>query len=365
MKILLSLLVSALWAAAAGTATDAVPAPTALELLDRYAATQAKLQSYHTKTTIREAGGSNRESSSEVWYDGQRARRCSRMWGGLSTTLPIIKAQDPYYQSRLWDGERLFQFDMGPARTKYDPHGLLTIMPKEQAAATWPGWAVAKTVPESANYLEADHHFLGKYYGDPDRVDVVLRQATKLVLRPRLERLNSSDCYVVEGSSRYGHHALWLDPQHGYHIAQAIIDRAGGDWVVWPNEYQLRPRERLHFEWKNVRFAQVQGFWVPMEADMVNVRSDAPSTNLNGTVRNHVQRTQFVLNPDHEALRSFQPTDIVDGAVTFIIGVTNARGGLIECRWKDERAMDRQGTVRFDSGLKEIDAISATRTSEK
>jgi len=53
---------------------------------------------------------------------------------------------------------------------------------------------------------------------------------------------------------------------------------------------------------KNVRFERVDGVWVPMEADVSQHRK-----YRGGTVNEdyHYKRMDFVLNPDHEALGSF------------------------------------------------------------
>ena len=120
-------------------------------------------------------------------------------------------------------------------------------------------------------------------------------------------------------------------------------------------DYVLPAGERLHYELRNVRFAQVQGVWVPMEADIVNTRAGAALRSVNGTTRNHVQRTQFLLNPDHTALRSFLPTDIPDGTqVHFARDKDQRRFAASErCVWRNGKVLDPEGTMVFDTGVEE------------
>ncbi len=340
------LISSSVWlVASAWAATTSSTVPTAFELLDQYAATQAKFQSYYEKyliTAVDTAG--TQVTSRETWYDGCRARQCSQSWGVVSANLPAFTRQKPYREGKLWDGHFFFSGGWGaPGHAQ----GFFDIR-------TLPYPPNSKELSDFVSRLQ-EGSFMGRFWGDPDRVDAVLKQATNLQVRPRLERLSDSDCHVIEGTTPYGRYTLWLDPAHGCHIAQAIVDRRAGDRVAFGNGYVVGPTERFHLELRNVRFTQVQGVWTPMETDAVNGREGVPvvGQNVNGTARIHLKRTQFILNPDHSALRSFLPTDILDGAwIGYAADQSPANSlGRQPFVWQAGRVIDADGKVVLDSSL--------------
>ncbi len=58
--------------------------------------------------------------------------------------------------------------------------------------------------------------------------------------------------------------------------------------------------------------------------------------------------TNIVLNPDHNALKSFIPDDIRNGASVFI----TALPASIEYIWQDGKVIDKDGKVILDCTLK-------------
>ena len=93
--------------------------------------------------------------------------------------------------------------------------------------------------------------------------------------------------------------------------------------LTFKKDYVLTGQARVFSSIKNVHFEKIDDVWVPVEADIVK-----HFTRPNGDFTKqklHCKRTEIILNPDHDALGSFLPTDIPNGARVSIAGIHNIR----------------------------------------
>jgi hypothetical protein len=155
---------------------------------------------------------------------------------------------------------------------------------------------------------------MGICAGDYDRVDSILRKADNISLQQKTEQVGGSQCYVIEAVTKRGKHKVWIDPEHGYNIAKIEVQKKRGDLI----RYSWPVRTDMSFSLRNVRFAKIDGVWVPMEADMQQDENNR--TRRTGTIKWHHKRTQMTVNPDHNALGSFVHGDIPDGTKVSIAG---------------------------------------------
>jgi hypothetical protein len=152
-------------------------------------------------------------------------------------------------------------------------------------------------------------YFLGDD-GSGERVDQVLRDAQRIQVRDRLEPVGRSRCYVVDAVTKRGKYTIWIDPKHGYNIAKAEVFREARQCDAVFTESWKGKIKMFYTSLSNVRFKRIQDVWVPMEADG---EFDSESIRSKDWGKWHYKRTEVVLNPDHEALRSFYPDDIPTG----------------------------------------------------
>ena len=152
-----------------------------------------------------------------------------------------------------------------------------------------------------------------------------------------MENIGGADCYVIYADTKRGRYKVWIDPSHGYHIAKATAKRGPGN-VVGPLGFTLRPTEKMSFSMENVRFKKVDDVWVPVEADLAYGRK-YPGVNFYDNNKIHHKATDIILNPDHDALRSFIPDDIPDGARVHIEGIPYK----IKYTWQDGKVVDKDG----------------------
>ncbi len=330
--------------AASGQAAISPARMSAPQLLDEFAKTRDKLKSFiaHTEfrsqddNTVISAWKGEMLGESETRSDGHRIY-CRTLFWGVNGPGEVRTRDQGVYHSRLWDGECCYDY------LRSTNNGTLTLQ-RDQPP------------PRATQLLRYGNSPLSECLGlvcaGCDRIDVILGQASALRVRNQMEAAGwePSPCYVLEGQTRYGKVTLWLDPAHGFHIARALSITRSGDVGNDLAGYRLMEGERTVRSIEKVRFAKSGGVWMPME-----VISSSEATFPKGEHsirRGHLKVTRFVLNPDHERLRSFLPDDIRNEALALIWDANRAGGGFIHYQWRDGRIVDKDRNVVFDSGLK-------------
>jgi hypothetical protein len=310
--------------------------PTAFELLDKYAETQDKLQSFIVKferTPYRassslsgqlprlrkgQAGGFG-----EYRFDGKRSKSLFRLWGHVGMSPEYTPKHRAKYGCRLWDGETFFQYG-GQEKHKSFPFGSVTQITNYK-----------DNIEEGQKtFCHARFKLRGYLYGDHKRVDSILRHADTISVRDNKQSIEGSDCYVIDAVTKHGRYTVWIDPEHGYNIAKAIARKTRGD--QWSHGF-LKGKAKIFFSLKNVRFENIDGVWVPMEADTYSSQTWSKGEFWKSS--GHIKRTEFILNPDHDAMGSFLPDDIRDGAKIYSINGVKTRGYT----WRNGGPVDENG----------------------
>ena len=316
--------------------------PTAFELLDRYAETQDKLQSFIIKsesTTIINGymkGGIHRANRlkeytfTDLRFDGDRISLRTDRWGeGLRSTGPVSRDMANYRRA-LWDGKSYSLYVRGPGTPKNDL-GIVTFG-KE-------GDDTAKEGMISIGYK--GHELLGIFFGDHERVDSVLRRSENISVRDKMEKIATSDCYVIEAVVKdRGRYTLWIDPQHGYNIAQATVEK--GENAILYGKAPGKIKVKVLHSLRNVSFKKINDIWLPKEVDI-----ELDRRWVNGDFANkkqHYKLIEMMLDPDHNALGSFERDDIKNGAKVYLRELPPS----INYTWQDGKVVDEKGRVIMD-----------------
>lgn len=315
--------------------------PAAFELLDKYAETHNKFKSfilkyddaYQAESKIhflpgREAGRIYKKKGGyigEVRSDGTREYVSEKRWGsdiGGERRSKASAKSDPRTNETLWDGERRYQYqhsNAGPTRDRL--------------------WLVPKGHKEAGGKLinTSRINFLWGFFEDSiSRAPFTwiyeeLKQVQSISVQEKLEKVDGSECYVINARSKDNRYKMWIDPQHGYNIAQAQVSR-GGEGI----EFGLPEEVSLSCYLRNVRFRKIDDVWIPIEDDygyyLKRVKGDFLKED------HHIRITQIELNPDHEALGSLRPDFIRNGTRTQLIG----RDGVVYS-WQDGKLVDKAG----------------------
>ncbi len=302
----------------------AAQAPDARDLIDKYARTQDKLTSsfvskmdIHTKF---EAAARDRPYIQrgriyeqfwrvELRWDGHRSYSCHEKWGDRAGATRIGEAER-HCQYRLWDGTADYSYSIS-----------LISRPTRQNGRVM----LSKAAPADPNFFwqkGQGQTLRGFFPGVDERIDAELRAAQTLAVEPGRQDVNGSNCYVISAKAKGCQYRIWIDPDHDYHIAKAVVRRAWPGWNRQPED-RKDPRYQVGnavVELSNVRFREVEGIWVPIEADYRREHKVADGDYEKAY--SHFRVTEFLVKPNHEALRSFAPDFIRNGALVQIAGVS-------------------------------------------
>jgi len=172
-------------------------------------------------------------------------------------------------------------------------------------------------------------------------MDVFLRNAMKRgnkvsVLKEK-EKVGDWNCYVIYAEIKnQGKYRLWIAPECRYNIAKSTHRQVGGLKGGKP-----APRGLRRFGSSQVvRFKEIDGVWIPME---VNVKAGEKTRGGDYWNRiSNIKKLEFVLNPDHDALGSFLPPDVRNGAEVSIYGVKGVNE-RVEYSWQNGEVVDDKG----------------------
>lgn len=317
--------------------------PTAFELLDKYAETQDKLQSFILKGACSTdyvdffmRGKNKAHEAFEVRLDGNQFSLRKQIWGNLYySPLKFIPKDKPVYQSFTWDGQTYFQYG-GRSRlwapTLWQSHGKVFIH------RDWNDVNTKKLISRD----EACSALMGFFYGNDERIDSVLRKADSVSIRDKTQEIGGLKCYVIDAVTISGKYTIWIDPEHGYNIAEATIHREENDLQY---DRPMTKGDKIVGSLKNVRFEKIDDVWVPIES-ITKVLRDLPGKNFSNFTR-HYKITALTLNPDFDILNAFIPDDIENGAEVEFTGVES-----ITYTWQNGQVLDKKGRLIMDCRTK-------------
>ena len=311
--------------------------PNALELLERYAETQDKCRSFIIKSEDfilvngRAYGGrmvaSNEKTYllDEIRFDGEKFNRRTKRWSDCDRVTGPISKEPPHYQSTLWDGKTFSRYGKNPK----SGHRRLYIEKTPDKIDI----KMAMIISASGSPC-----LMGYFYGDNDRIDSVIRKAYTVSLREKQEKIADSSCFVIDAVTLDGKYTLWIDPNHGYNIAKAIVRKKN---TTAYGIKQSKVESALN-SCENIRFEKIDNVWVPIEADIV-MNIQWPKGEYSKSKIHH-KRTEAVLNPDHEALGSFVLDDVENDTEVLIIDNST----ISKFTWSDGQVVDEKGNVIMD-----------------
>jgi len=231
-------------------------------------------------------------SETVACFDKNRAKSRTCLWGKVNQKDYFPKDK-PQCVSEVWDGENHFQY----TEVRGEPVNLYIKNGK--------GDEKREGIIKQSYSI-----FSGYYYPFDGRVDKLLRKAGNLSVRRTKEKAGRSPCYIIEGVYKKDKYTIWLDPEHGYNIAKAVVERPRSN---------VQGLQGFRAEIKDVRFRKIDGKWVPVSANLED-RFDYNNGHY-CTGSNQIKVTEIVFNPDHDALGSFGTDDIKDGTkVPFYTG---------------------------------------------
>ena len=240
----------------------------------------------------------------EMRTDGQRFYICKKEPTTLVAPLKSASGDSVGpndYRSRtwLWDGHFYYFYGSKSKRyaTQYAQASVAPSLREKFIRMAVSSVTIYTNVDDPRTREWIDNHRTRSVFS-PDFCALV-KIGDDISIRETKETVNGSACYVVEigrGSSTY---TVWIDPAHGYNIVRAIYKKHG----------------KVTFKKWDVKFKLFGDVWAPAEYDYQHF----DSRGLFSEDRHHYKVIKLVLNPDHDALKSFDP-NLPEGSLVCISG---------------------------------------------
>ena len=285
------------------------------ELVRSYTDTLAKQQKLALKFTIKTVATSQmfihpagkppdekprkstQYTSGDVITDGRRVAVSKKRWGQVYRGADLV-ASNPMYDRTTFDGRQMLTYERFPQETDL-PLGEVIIDPNPEHE---PMLAACLT----NNGLS----LLGYITIHRIKIDDALRDpSAKLAVRKEPQNIGGVNCYVLDVSSKYGRGTVWLDPEHGYNMAQANFSLRTGD-VFKPTNKPITDPWESQFYWRDMTFTLVEGVWFPTQGTF-ECSVDCQRYWAKGA--HHLKLTEVQLNPDMDAMDAFSTAHIPDG----------------------------------------------------
>ncbi len=159
---------------------------------------------------------------------------------------------------------------------------------------------------------------IGYFDSDQRRIDKKLAGAN-LSVRDSMERVGDSNCYAIEGRTRFGWITACFDPQKDFALAKYTVEASSNDIsrdnLTLAKAYKVRDVTR-GLEVTIEKFTEVNGVWLPATVEVNGY------TSFGGDFQGDFRKTRRIIkldswsvNPDFEALNAFEFTDIPDDSL--------------------------------------------------
>ncbi|MHC4559271.1 MAG: hypothetical protein ACYS80_18425 [Planctomycetota bacterium] len=333
-----------LYRAEKGLKTPSTKHPSAMELVDKYAqaldSTASFIEHYEETGEFRAHFPTNHPYYS---YYGGKAFRHQVPRRGVTK---FKENKGRYHSEYAWDyfneEEKNIPKDKPLIRLWIDTRDISYFHQGRPGSVNW-----RKDTRETihpCDYLLETARLLG-YVESRVRLDQLLRQGDYISVRDRTETVHGSECYVIDGHTKYGRFIIWLDPNHGYHAARIRKSAKEGESFYKPD--RIIPKGSIYTSYLDVlEFKKVDNIWVPVDANAGFHRTIGSPEYYMATDKRY-KRTKIILNPDHDKLGSFadpiledpnNDPELVNG--TIVSYINHQR---VEYTWRDGRIIDDKG----------------------
>jgi len=163
--------------------------------------------------------------------------------------------------------------------------------------------------PYSGGYVS------GFMIGDKEHVCNILKQSGVSKLYGKTEAIGDNTCYVVEGKTRSGTYKIWIDPNHGFNVRKAIVNKKIGDFYsnkpITAGNSDKKVMVECEMIMSDVEVEKVGDYYIPISATLVDKGkySDGTTSHTNWSSK----RSKIQLNPNFEEMGAFVMDGIPEG----------------------------------------------------
>ena len=167
----------------------------------------------------------------------------------------------------------------------------------------------------------------GNFHNESVHYASIMRDAASLVLLPEMEQVDGHDCYVLESTSEYGRHKVWVDPDHGYNYRRVVVEKNRDDLGYGDKalERQGSPLLQTSYRIDNVTIREVDGYHIVDNAVVTSSTEYQEGFTFILESKVSVQPGSVQFNPDFEALGAFRIDDIRYGTPVWVTSEPGVR----------------------------------------
>ena len=227
-----------------------------------------------------------------------------------------------YATRRIWTGEQL------QSRQQYLGSGIA----EEQKIEAWGSFK-----NDTKNILISPYnggYVSGFMIGDKEHVCNILKQSGVSTLYGKTEAIGNSACYVVEGKTQSGTYKIWIDPNRGFNVRKAIVNKKIGDLhynkPITAGNSDKKVMVECEMSMSDVEVEKVGDYYIPISANLIfkEKYSDGTTAHTNWSSK----RSKIQLNPNFEEMGAF----VMDGIPEGTRIIVHEHPGL-EYIWADGR----------------------------
>jgi hypothetical protein len=266
-----------------------------------------------SKTPGMEKLGEKAFTYNEFRTDGNRTRECMKIWGAVLGY--DLERKDAIHKSGLWDGESYYQYDYAThiADTPV-PNGRVHFTPKTEIRE----FDNNSTITTREIIASSSGPILGYLPNDDNRIDHILRTCPNIKVEEEKVPIGGSLCFILGAETYTGSYKVYLDPERNYSIVKLQNIKAVGD-KAFSYGYELQGKDKVSYTYEAKEFKNIDGQWVPSKYESIHKRIMHDGRIISPS-KAEVSIKDVKLNPDHEAMNSFVPDDIRNGAYVTITG---------------------------------------------
>ncbi|MGE5608879.1 MAG: hypothetical protein ACM359_06480 [Bacillota bacterium] len=265
--------------------------PAAKELLAKCLETQTRLNVQISRSEILSDAVKDGKRSIgaqlvEMRRDKNRYDQIRWDWNSLPSLDIPRRVEDASAMRQMFDGTKLFDGWIFRGTNIYDIwHKDVTVAMKEP-----PEKATRNTTLAQYPAAPLDGYVVLTPWPQNGRTVETVQSMDNVSLRPETEVINGAACHVIDASSGRQRFRLWIDPEHGYHIAKAEYEESGA-------------RKLLSSSFGDVRFEKHGDLWVPVQGTVRMRWTKDNKLVSEGTIQ--IKRTSIDLHPDFAAVGAF------------------------------------------------------------
>jgi len=155
----------------------------------------------------------------------------------------------------------------------------------------------------------------GFMIGDKEHVCNILKQSGDSKLYGKTEAIGGNPCYVVEGKTQSGTYKIWIDPNHGFNVRKAIVNKKIGDLYynkpITARNSGKKVTVECEISMSDVEVEKVGDYHIPISANLTYKKkySDGTTSHTNWNSK----RSRIQLNPNFEEMGAFVMDGIPEG----------------------------------------------------